>query len=122
MASCMSRGDHWLVKDADEEMKVWGHTGGQNGHVILKSDGEKSLVAFREALSKFHGGVVVPETSAKGESQSNGAVENAGRTVRGSTLVLKEQIEEKRESGGQKQLKRCSGCTRSEFEDLSTGF
>jgi len=85
--------DHWAVMDVSEELKVWGHPGGEGGKIILKSDGEASMVAFREALAKYHGGIVVPETSAKGESQSNGAAENAGRIVRDFTRVLKEQIE-----------------------------
>ena len=61
----------------------------------MKSDGEASIVAFREALAKFHGGMVVPEMSAKGESQSNGAAEAAGSAVRDFTRVLKEQLEKK---------------------------
>ena len=85
----------WLVKDVSEEMKTWGHPGGSGGHIILKSDGEKAMVAFREAVAKFHGGVVVPESPPKGESQSNGAVEGAGRIVRDFIRVLKIQMEEK---------------------------
>ena len=62
----------WLVKDMSEEMKSWGHQGGDGGHIILKSDGERSIVALRTALAKFHGGKVVPEDPPRGESQSNG--------------------------------------------------
>ena len=51
----------WLVKDMSEEMKSWGHQGGDGGHIILKSDGERSIVALRTALAKFHGGKVVPD-------------------------------------------------------------
>ena len=29
----------WLIKDLREELKAWGHTGGQEGKLILKSDG-----------------------------------------------------------------------------------
>ena len=53
------------------------------------------MVAFREAVARFHGGLAVPETSAKGESQSNGAVEGVGRIVREFTRVFKIQVEEK---------------------------
>ena len=35
------------------------------------------------------------EEAAKGESQSNGRVEEAGETVRGVTRVMKEQSEDK---------------------------
>ena len=83
----------WLIKDMSEEMKSWGHTGGEQGHVILKSDGESAIVALRNAVAKYHGGRVVPEGPAKGESQSNGVVEEAGKTVREFVRVLKEQLE-----------------------------
>ena len=46
----------WLVKDMSEEMKSWGHQGGDGGHIILKSDGERSIVASRTAFAKFHRG------------------------------------------------------------------
>ena len=50
---------------------------------------------MRDAIGKYHGGEVIPEEPAKGESQSNGVVEEAGKTVREFTRVYKEQIEEK---------------------------
>ena len=83
----------WLIKDMAEELKSWGHTGGEGGHIILKSDGERAISAVREALAKFHGGKVVPEAPPRGESQSNGVVEEAGKTVREYVRVLKEQVE-----------------------------
>ena len=46
--------------------------------------------ALRDAVAKFHGGIVIPETSAKGESQSNGAAESAGRLVREFTRVFQD--------------------------------
>ena len=85
----------WLVKDICEELKTWGHAGGPGGHIILKSDNERAMAALRHAIAKFHGGVVVQESPAKGESQSNGAVEGAGRIVREFVRVFKIQIEEK---------------------------
>ena len=72
----------WLIKDMAEELRSWGHAGGESGHIILKSDGERAIVAVREALARYHGGKVVQEPPPKGESQSNGAVESAGETVR----------------------------------------
>ena len=39
-----------------EELKAWGHQGRQGGHIILKSDGEPSIIAVREALAKYYGG------------------------------------------------------------------
>ena len=62
---------------------------------ILKSDGEPATLAVLDALAKCHGGAVVREGPAAGESQSNGLVEEAGKTVRDFVRVLKEQIEGK---------------------------
>ena len=87
----------WLVKDMSEEMKSWGHQGGDGGHIILKSDGERSIVALRTALAKFHGEKVVPEDPPRGESQSNGTVEEAGKTVREFVRVLREHVQDKAE-------------------------
>ena len=52
----------WLVKDMSEEMKSWGHQDGDGGHIVLKGDGERSIVAVRTALAKFHGGRSCPRT------------------------------------------------------------
>ena len=85
----------WLVKDMSAELRTWGHQGGEGGKIILKCDGGSSIVALRDAIARFHGGEVIPESPPKGESQSNGRVEEAGKTVRGFTRVPKAQIEEK---------------------------
>ena len=85
----------WLIKDLHEELKSWGHPGGGGNRLILKSDGEPAIVAVREALAAYHGGSVTPEQPPKGEHQSNGAVEEAGRTVRDMVRVLKSQLEGK---------------------------
>ena len=85
----------WLIRDLSLELKTWGHTGGDGSKLILKSDGERAIVVVREALGRLHGGRIVPEVPAKGESQSNGRVEEAGKTVREFTRVLKEQVEDK---------------------------
>ena len=87
----------WLVKDMSEEMMSWGHQGGDGGHIILKSDGERSIVALRTSLAKFHGGKVVPEDPLRGESQSNWTVEEAGKTVREFVRLLREHVQEKAE-------------------------
>ena len=71
----------WLIKDISEELKSWGHAGGSEGRIIMKSDGESSIKAVRNAVMKFHGGVTVPEQPARGESQSNGSVEESARIV-----------------------------------------
>ena len=85
----------WLSKDMSNELKVWGHPGGTAGNIILKSDGEPAILAVRDALAKYHGGMVVHERPAVGESQSNGLVEESGNTVREFVRALREQIEGK---------------------------
>ena len=78
-----------------DELKSWGHPGGEAGHLILKSDGEPAITALCEALAKYHGGKVVPERPPVGEHQSNGAIEEAGKTTREYARVLKLQLEDK---------------------------
>ena len=67
----------WLVADLHEELKAWGHHGGDGGHIILKSDNESPIVTVRDALARHHGGKVVIDKPPTYESQSNGAVEEA---------------------------------------------
>ena len=85
----------WLIKDMSDELKAWGHAGGSGGALILKCDGEPAIQAVREALSKYHGGRVIPEGPPKGESQSNGVIEEAGKTMREFTRAFKDQSEDK---------------------------
>ena len=79
----------WSVKDMHQELKSWGHPGGDTNPLILKSDGEPAIVAVREALARCHGGRVTPEGPPVGEHQANGTVEEAGRTIRDQARVLK---------------------------------
>ena len=79
----------------------------------MKADGERSLTALRDAVARCHGGIIVPEVSARGESQSNGVAEQAAQVVAEFVRVLKEQIEVKTKSYRQKILSRCGwygGC------------
>ena len=72
-----------------KSLKSWGHPGGGSNALILKSDGERPIVAVREALARCHGGREAPEMQPRGEHQPNGAVEEAGRTARDHARVLK---------------------------------
>ena len=83
----------WLVKEAVEELRYWGHNGGPSGHIRIKSDGEASIRSIRLAISKFLGGRVVHEETQVGESESNGRVENAVRRIQEKSRVLRHQIE-----------------------------
>ena len=58
----------WLVRDMSEELKSWGHVSGDSGRLILKSDGEWSIKALKDALSRYHGGIIIPEVSARGKA------------------------------------------------------
>ena len=69
----------WLIKDMSNEFQVWRHPSGTAGNIILKSDGEPAILAVRDALAKYHGGIVVQEGPAVGESQLNGFVEKQGK-------------------------------------------
>ena len=33
----------WLIQDMVDELKGWGHTGGANGHIIMKSDNQPAV-------------------------------------------------------------------------------
>ena len=83
----------WLVDDAVEELKAWGYHGGDEQRLILKSDNEPAMVAFREKLGRTVGGNIIPEGPARGESGSNGAVEEAGKTVMNLVKTWKDHIE-----------------------------
>ena len=85
----------WLVRDMSEELKSWGHVGGYAGRLIMKSDGEWSIKALKDALGRYHGGIIIPEVSARGESQSNGYCEQAVQVVAEFIRVQKEQVEQK---------------------------
>lgn len=83
----------WLIKDMHDELKSWGHPGGGGNKLTFKSDGEAAIKVVREALAQYHGGEIRPEQPLKGESQANGYVEEAGKTIPGLRKILKDQIE-----------------------------
>jgi hypothetical protein len=83
----------WLIEDMSATLKSWGHAGGTGGEIILKSDGEPALLAVRSALMRYHGGIVIPESPAKGEKAENGLIEEAGKTVREFVCTFISQIE-----------------------------
>ena len=49
------------------EHETWRHSEGKRGHIILKSDVEKVIVALQDKLVKYHNGKVIPEETAKRE-------------------------------------------------------
>ena len=62
----------WLIKDISETWNSWGHIGGPEQELIVKSDGEAAITALREAAMKFHGGKAIPENPGMGEKAENG--------------------------------------------------
>ena len=72
----------WFVSDMEEELRVWGHSG------------EASCKTVRDAVAR-PGGITSLEQAAGGETNSNGPIEEAGKTVRESVRVFREQLEEK---------------------------
>ena len=89
-----AEGMDWLIKDISRELVSWGHAGGTEGNIIIKTDGEHSIEDVMKSVARFHGGRVIPEKPAKGESPSNGVVEEVGKTVRRFARVSKYQLEE----------------------------
>ena len=69
----------WPLNDMCEELKSWGHQGGESGHMIFENDGESFIEAVKAALAKKLGGKVVLDRPLKGESQSNGVAEEGGK-------------------------------------------
>ena len=61
----------------------------------MKSDNENAIKSLRDAVGRLLGGRVIPENPPKGESQSNGRIEESGKTIRGFVKVMKSQIEDK---------------------------
>ena len=62
---------------------------------ILKSDGEPAIVAVQEAVKNSRQSDTILENSPKGDSQSNGAEENAVREAEGMIRTWKMSVEEK---------------------------
>ena len=68
--------------------------GGASGNIILKTYGEASIVALRDALVRYHGGVATPEVPPTGKGQARGSAEDNGRRMRSLVKVYKVQLEE----------------------------
>ena len=66
-----------------------------NSALLTKTDGEPAIIALREAVTSLRDGETIPESLAKGESQSNGKVERAVRTLRARMRTMKYYIQDK---------------------------
>ena len=60
----------------------------------MKRDSEPAIIAVRNAVMRYHGGIMVPEAPAKGEKAENGLIEEAGKTIREYTCTFLSQMED----------------------------
>ena len=61
-----------------QELKSWGYPGGGSNPLLLKSDGERPIVAVRESLARCLGSMITPEMPPKGEHQAE-ALQEEGK-------------------------------------------
>ena len=77
-------GATWIGKEIANDLTLWGHN-----NCVFKSDQERSMVAVYNEVAKMRAPYkLVPEHSPKGDSQSNGSIERANRSVKGQMRVL----------------------------------
>ena len=84
----------WLIQDVSTTLKSWGHAGGVETELNMKSDGEPTLLSVRNAVMKYHGRIIIPEGPAKCERAENGLIEEPGKTIREYFCIFLSQIED----------------------------
>ena len=72
-----------------------GDMGGTVGDIVVKTDGEASIVALRNALARYHGGTATPAVPPTGESQAHGPAEDNGRRMCNLIKVYLDQLEDR---------------------------
>ena len=80
--------DPYSVKVACDMVAFAGHR-----KVILKSDGESSMTALKDAVNASCDVSMGVEVSPMGDSQANGDVERAIRTVQGQVRTMKSALD-----------------------------
>ena len=80
--------DPYSVKVLSDMILFTGHAG-----VILKSDGESSITALKNAVKGSVDVNLGVEVSPVGDSKANGEVERAIKTVQGQIRTLKSALE-----------------------------
>merc|ERR1712240_75927 len=76
------------VKKLSSEVGKLGHS-----EIVLKSDGEPSIVALKQRVKQERPERIVLEESPVKESQANGGVENAIRQVQGQIRTIKDCLQ-----------------------------
>ena len=81
-------GDAWLVDKLTEDIDSWGRT-----EIILKSDGEPSIVSLVDKIreKRFH--QTIPEAPPAYSPQSNGVAERAVQEISGQLRCMKLALE-----------------------------
>ena len=80
----------WLPKRIIQDLD---NNGMKDAKTQLKSDQEPAIVNVQTAIQELRPGMVIPTNSPVGESQSNGRVENAIKTIQEKTRTLRHQVE-----------------------------
>ena len=80
--------DPYSVKAACDMIAFTGHK-----KVILKSDGESSITALKNAIKASSDLEMGVEVSPVGDSKANGEIERAIRTVQGQCRTLKSSLD-----------------------------
>jgi hypothetical protein len=82
-------GDTGAIRDVVDTIdKEWGR-----GRVLIRTDQENPIEAFRSAVVRAREGETVVEGAVKGDSQSNGRAEKAVKDVSGMIRTWKDQVE-----------------------------
>ena len=77
-------GGGWIVKQADRELKKYGH----HGRITLRSDGEPAIKDLLNRIAGARAQETVIETTPAGDSKSNGRVERAVQSIEKQARVL----------------------------------
>ena len=77
-------GVDWIGRAIAEDLTLWGHN-----NCVFRSDQESSMNAVYNAVARIRAPYkLVPENYPKGDSQANGSVERANRSVKGQLRVM----------------------------------
>ena len=77
-------GVEWIGKALADDLTLWGHN-----NCVFRSDQEVAIVAVYNAVARMRAPYrLVPEHSPKGDSQANGSIEVANKSVKGQFRVL----------------------------------
>ena len=87
---CLTKGasDEWVVKEVQEDLALLGYP-----RIILKTDGEPSLVQVQAEVIRQSPKEVIPQNPPAYDPQSNGVIEHCVDEVMGQVRALKIALE-----------------------------